>query len=146
MSLRQRLDDELLAAIKSKNELTRDVLRGLKSAIKNREIELQTGELTDSEIEQVVAKEAKRRKESIVAYDQAGKPELAKSEAAELAILETYLPEQISEEKIAEMVKAAVAELGESANIGSVMGKLGPQLKGKADMGLVSRLVNQELR
>ncbi len=146
MSLRQRLEDDLLAAIKARDELPREVLRGLKSAIKNQEIELQTGELNDTEIEQVVAREAKRRRESIVAYDQAGKPELAEQEKTELTILESYLPEQINEEKIAELVKAAVAELGENANIGSVMGKLGPQLKGKADMGLVSHLVNQELQ
>lgn len=145
MSLRQRLEDDLLAAIKAKDELKREVLRGLKSAIKNREIELRTGELADLEIERVVAKEAKRRKESIEAYGQAGKPELAESEKAELTILESYLPEQVSEEKITKLVKAAVAELGERANIGSVMGKLGPELKGKADMGLVSRLVNQAL-
>lgn len=145
MSLRQRLEDDLLAAIKARDELPREVLRGLKSAIKNREIELQSGELSDPEIEQVVAKEARRRKESIAAYGQVGKPELAQSEKVELTILESYLPEQISEEEIAELVKVAVGELGESANIGSVMGKLGPQLKGRADLGLVSRIVNQEL-
>ncbi|MEX1051783.1 MAG: GatB/YqeY domain-containing protein [Patescibacteria group bacterium] len=143
MPLRERLEGDLLAAIKTKNEISRDVLRGLKSAIKNQEIELQTEQLNDAEIEQVVAREAKRRKESIEAYGQANKPELAAAEQAELAILQAYLPEQISEEELAAIVKAAVAELGEGATIGAVMGKLGPELKGKADMGAVSRLVSQ---
>jgi len=143
MSLRQRIEDELLSAIKNKEELKRDVLRGLKSALKNYEIDSQT-ELTDADVEKVVAKEVKNRKESIEAYNQAGKTELADSEQAELEILSTYLPEQLSEDEVIKIIDQVLSELPEG-NRGQIMGQLSQKLKGKADMGFVATVVNQKL-
>jgi uncharacterized protein YqeY len=143
MSLRQRIEDDLLTATKSKDEVKRDVLRGLKSALKNYEIDVRA-ELTDADVEKVIAKEAKNRKESIEAYTQANKPELAASEQDELKILQGYLPEQLSEAEIEPIIDQVIAEMG-AADKGKVMGRLSQQLKGRADMGVVARIVNQKL-
>lgn len=144
-SLRQRIENDLLTAVKAKDELTRDVLRGLKSSLKNQEIELKTDSLGDSETERIVSKEVKKRKESIIAFNDANKPELAQTEQKELELLNKYLPEQMSEEKVKKIVEDIVASLGGGANIGSAMKEASTQLRGKADMSLVSKLVAQEL-
>lgn len=145
MSLRQRIEDDLLTAVKSKDALTRDVLRSLKSSLKNQEIELKTDSLDDNEIEKIISREAKKRKESIDAFNSANKPELVDVEKKELELLNNYLPEQLPEEKVVEIVEKILADLGDTANIGSAMKEAGAQLRGKADMGMVSKLVAQKL-
>lgn len=143
MSLRQRIEDDLLVATKSKDETKRDVLRGLKSSLKNYEIDAQI-EATDADVEKVITKEVKNRKESIEAYTRVGKPDLAASEQAELEILQAYLPEQLSEAEITSVIDRVFTEMP-NANKGQLMGRLSQELKGRADMSSVVNIVNQRL-
>lgn len=145
MSLRQRLEENLLTAIKAKDQLTRDVLRGVKSSLKNREIALKTDSLENSEIEKVISIEVKKRKESIEAFQKANKPELMEIEQKELKLLEKYLPEPMSDQGVEKIITAVIEKLGDNANIGSVMREVSAKLQGQADMGSVSKLVAQKL-
>ena len=111
MSLIDQLNNELKESMKSGNKFRTEVLRGLKSAIKYAQIEA-GGELNDQDVEAVIAKQAKQRRDSIEEFKKGGREDLVEQETAELAILETYLPEQMSEDEIRATVKAAIAELG----------------------------------
>ncbi|HEX7042817.1 MAG TPA: GatB/YqeY domain-containing protein [Patescibacteria group bacterium] len=104
-------------------------------------------EATDEDVLFVINKEAKQRRDSISEFEKAGRQELVDKEKAELKILETYLPEQLSEEEIKKLVDEAVSSTGASSpsDMGKVMGALMPKTKGKADGNLVSRLVRDAL-
>ncbi|HSX42083.1 MAG TPA: GatB/YqeY domain-containing protein [Candidatus Saccharimonadales bacterium] len=146
MSLQTQLDEQLIAAMKAGETEKRDVLRMLKSAIKNAAIEESKAELPDDEVLAVIRKEAKKRKESILAFEQANKPYLVAAEKAELAILETYLPAQMDEAGIRTKVKEYLAAHPSTvAQTGQVMGGLSGELSGQADMGLVAKIVREEL-
>jgi uncharacterized protein YqeY len=146
MSLQQQLDTELIAAMKAGEAEKRDVLRMLKSAVKNAAIEQSKAELPDNEVLAVIRREAKKRKESMVAFEQANKPDLVAAEQAELAILETYLPAQMDEAGIRTKVKEYLAAHPSTvAQTGQVMGGLSAELNGEADMGLVAKIVREEL-
>ncbi len=146
MKLQETIEQDLIAAMKSGNTQKRDVLRMLKSAVKNAAIEQSKAELPDGEVLAVIRKEAKKRKESILAYEQANKPELVEAEKAELAFLETYLPAQMNEEGIRTKVKEYLAAHPSTvAQTGQVMGALSSELSGEADMGLVAKIVREEL-
>lgn len=146
MSLTERLEGDLVSAIKSSDEFRRDTLRLVKSAIKNQAIEL-GHDLSDEEAVTIIAKEVKKRKESIEAYNQAGKPELAEQEQKEIDLLKDYLPEQMDEAKIKEIVdKYFETNPKDPSKIGQTIGALSPQFKGKADMGLVSKIVREALQ
>lgn len=146
MNLQQQLDAELVTAIKTGNSNKRDVLRMLKSSLKNTAIDQGKANLTDNEVLAVIRKEAKKRKESIVAYEQANKPELVAAEKAELQILESYLPSQMDEATIRAKVKDYLAAHPATvAQTGQVMGGLSQELSGQADMGLVAKIVREEL-
>lgn len=146
MSLQQQLDTELITAMKAGETEKRDVLRMLKSAVKNAAIEQSKAELPDAEVLGVIRREAKKRKESILAFEQANKPELVTAEKAELTILESYLPAQMDEEGIRTKVKEYLAAHPTTlAQVGQVMGALSGELNGQADMGLVSKVVREEL-
>lgn len=142
MSLLEQIDADLLEAIKSRNELTRDTLRFLKSSLKNAELTNNHQALTDEQVVGVIQKEVKRRNEAIAAYGQASKPELAESEKKEAEILQKYLPSQKSETEIQAIITEYLAQNPTTpAEFGRAMGALGQQLKGQADLGLVSRLL-----
>lgn len=146
MSLLDQLNSDLLTATKGGDQLVRDTLRMVKTAIKNTEIN--NGKpLTDDEIVIVLSKEVKQRQESIASFVNGGRPELAEKEEQEIAILKKYLPEQLSEEEVAAIVDQAVTETGASAasDMGKVMSAIMPKVKGRADGGLVSRLVRERL-
>lgn len=146
MTLVERVEADLLAALKSGNAPVRDTLRLLKSALKNRAIEAGKTELEDNDVTLVIAKEAKSRRESIAAYESAKKPELAEAEKKELKILEAYLPSQLDETAVTKAVQAYLAaHPATAAQTGQVMGALSQELKGQADMGLVAKIVRQEL-
>ena len=146
MTLRERLDNDQKSAMKSRESLRVSVLRMLRSEIRYREIE--KGEsLTDDEIAQVVAKESKKRQESVDQYGKAGRTDLAEQEAAEKKILSEYLPEQMDEAAIAGIVREVISELQATskADKGKVMGALMPKVRGKADGAMVNRIVDQLL-
>lgn len=146
---KQDLQNELKAAMLAKDEAKKSTLRMLISAIGYYEIQKGGAgyEATDEDIMTVIQKEAKQRKDAITQYNDGGRPELAEKEEKELKLLQSYLPAQMSEEEIRTFVKEAIATTGASSaqDIGKVMGALMPKVKGKADGGLVNKIVREEL-
>lgn len=147
MSLKDQLREDMEAAMKSGDTVKRDAIRSLLSAVKYKEKDDQI-ELDDQGVIEVVQKLVKQRQETIVDAQRAGRTELVESEKADLAVLERYLPEMMSEEEISIRVKAAIAELGADGprDMGKVMGLLMPQLRGEADGRLVNSVVRDLLQ
>lgn len=146
MTLRQRLADEMKEAMKSKAALKLSVIRMVRSAVKNRDIE-QRQELNDQEICEVIASLLKQRRESIRMFKEAVRDDLVAKEEQELAILLDFLPQQLSREEVAALVDKTIAESGleGSGDMGKVMKLVMPQLSGRADGKLVSDLVKARL-
>jgi len=146
MALKERLDEDLKTAMREKNQLRLDTVRGLKSAIKYREIELMKP-LDDAGVLGVVASEIKRRRDSIEQYRAGNRPDLADKEEAEAKLLQAYLPAQLSAEELAQRVDAAIARTGAQGpkDMGAVMKALLPEVQGKADGKAVSELVKARL-
>jgi uncharacterized protein len=149
MSLKEKLISDLKDAMKSGETLKRDTLRLLDSAIKNVEIEKQKREegLSDEEVLEVISRAVKQRNDSIKQFIDGGRPELAEKEQAELDILKTYLPEQMSEDEIRVVVKEIISAAGivSPADIGKIMGQAMGKMKGKADGNIVKKIVGEEL-
>jgi len=148
MSLHTDIKESVKDAMRAKDQLKLSVLRGLVAAFTNEAVTLgkkPDGELTDDEAMAVIMREAKKRKDSIEQFTAGGRPELAESEQAELAILETYLPAQMSREEIEAAVSAKKAEMNitDSAQKGMFMGAVMKDLKGKADGGIVKEVVDK---
>jgi hypothetical protein len=140
--LQDRLAAELNAARKAQDKALTLVLGTILSDTKNREIELKRP-LTDDDVIDVLRKGVKRRRESVEAYEKGGRAELAAQEAAEVVVLERYLPAMASEDDIREAVRAAIA--AGASGVGPVMGAVMPQFKGRADGGMINRVVREEL-
>ncbi len=139
----EKIEEQLIAAMKSGENLKRDTLRMLKSSLKNAQIE-KGSDLTDEESITVIQKEVKRRKEAIESFNAADRPEQAAQEEQEAAILAEYLPAQMSEEDLRAFVTDYLAKNpAQPSDMGKVMGALSGQLKGKADMGVVSKIVKE---
>lgn len=149
MSLKQKITEDLKSAMKSGDTLGRDTLRMLDSMIKNAEIEKKKKEdgLTDTEIQEVIIRAIKQRKDSITQYESGGRPELAEKERKEIEILSAYMPKQLSEDEIRSIVKEVIAEVGTSspAEIGKIMGPTMVKLKGRADGQSVKKIVEEML-
>jgi uncharacterized protein YqeY len=146
MDLQTKIMSDLKEAMKAGAADKVGVLRMLNSAMKNKAIEKgKDALLTEEEAMQVVAKEAKKRKESILAFEQGGRPELAEGEKKELAILEAYLPAQMSREEVAAAVEKVLAGLTDKSNQGLVMKAVMQELKGKADGKVISEVVKEKL-
>ena len=162
MTLKEKINQDFKEAFKAKEELRVSVLRMLNSSIKNKEFDKRAklskggvadvdiekqSQLTDEEVLSVIGTEAKRRKDSIEQFKSGGRPELATQEERELAILAAYLPEQMGEDEVRKIVVESIKESGASgaADLGKVMKVLMPKVKGKADGGLVNKIVKEEL-
>lgn len=146
MNLEQTLEADLLEAMKARDEIRVQVLRLVKSALKNQSIEVK-GELTPQQMLVVLQKEAKKRQDSITQYQAAGRDDLVRQEQAELEILDTYLPEQASDEEIRAAVQAAVKEVGASpAAMGQVIARVREQFSGAVDGAALAAMVRQELQ
>jgi uncharacterized protein YqeY len=141
-SLLARLQADLNAARKSQDAARTLVLGSLLADVKNRGIELRR-DVTDEDVVDVLRKGIKRRRESIEAYTRAKREDLAAKEAGEVRALEGYLPAQAGDDEIRAAVRAAIA--GGAANIGSVMGKVVSQFKGRAEGGTISAIAREEL-
>ena len=142
MDLLAKLSDDFKKAMLSGDQLAKDTIRSIKGAIKYAEIE--KGEvLQDEEISQIVQKAAKQRKESITQYEEANRDDLALKEKNELAIIEQYLPDQLSDEDLEKIISDAINESGASsmADIGKVMSRIMPLVKGRADGGSINQKV-----
>lgn len=141
-SLLERVQSELTAARKAQDKALTLLVGTLLSEIKNREIELKRA-VTDDDATEVVRRGIKKRRESIEMYTKGGRSDLAEKEAAEVVMLERYLPAQVDPEEIRAAVRAAIA--GGAANVGAVMGKVMPAFKGRAEGGTISAIAREEL-
>lgn len=146
MALKERLDQDMKAAMREKAELKLSTIRMLKSAIKYREIELMKP-LDDAGIHGVIATEVKRRRDSVEQYRAGNRADLADKEQAEIDLLQAYLPEQLGEAELRARVDAAVAAVGAKGmkDMGAVMKVLLPEVQGRADGKVVSDLVKARL-
>jgi len=150
MSLKEQMRTDLTAAIKSGDKVRSSTLRMVLTAVTNAEVAGKTSrELADEDILGVLTSESKKRREAAEAFADAGRTEQAEKERAEAAVIADYLPEQLSEDEVTEMVSAAIDELGVRADgiraMGRVMGVLTPRTKGRADGGVVAAAVRAQL-
>ena len=146
MSLKQKILDDIKAAMKAGEKDRLAVLRMLSAAIKQREVDERI-EMDDAQTLAVVEKMIKQRRESIKQYEDGGRPELAEKEQAEIDILQIYMPEQLSEAELDKLIDDAIAQTGasEMKDMGKVMGVLKPKIQGQADMGEVSKKIKARL-
>ena len=146
MTLIARMEDDIKEAMLARDNERRDALRLLLASLRNAEKELQRP-LSDEEELQVLQRERKRRIEAADAFRSGGRPEQAESEERELAILQEFMPEPLSEEELEEIVDDAIAENGATSlqDLGRVMADVMPQVAGRADGSYVSQLVREKL-
>ena len=146
LSLLERLNSDIKQAMKNKEKDKLSVIRMIKSSIQNEAIK--TGnELSEDEELTVLSREVKQRKDSLHEFDKAGRQDLVEKIRTELQYVELYMPKQLSEEEVSEIVKQAISETGASlkAEMGKVMAVIMPKVKGKAEGSLVNKLVQQHL-
>lgn len=143
MDIKAQVQSELIAAMKNKDDLKLQTLRLLSNAIHNEEIAKQV-ELTEADIQAVIKREVKKRKEASEIYATAGRMETAEKETAEAKILEAYLPEGLSEEEVEKLVDAEISANPE-AKAGQIIGAVVKKTGGQADGTIVSKLVNAKL-
>lgn len=147
MTMKSRLNEDMKQAMREKNVLKRDVIRYLRSEIRNQEIRDQK-DLDDPGVIQVLSRQAQQRRDSIEAYGDAGRQDLVEKEQAELGVIMAYLPQQMTAEEITDLVQQVVAEVGASGpgDMGKVMGAIMPRVRGKAEGREVNVIVQQTLR
>lgn len=149
MTIKERLEQDLKAALLSGEKEKVTTLRGLKSAILNAEIAkgVRTTGLTENELVEVLAKESKRRQESADLYKQGGSPERAQAELTEKALIDTYLPEQMSEEDLIQVIDDTIREMGNvtAQQIGQIISEVREQVGARSDGGTIARLVKERL-
>jgi uncharacterized protein len=146
MSLLERLNQDMKQAMKNKEKDKLSVIRMVKASLQNEAIKLGK-ELSEDEELTVLSRELKQRKDSLQEFEKAGREDLVNKVKVEISIIETYMPEQLSEEEIIELVKQTIQEVNASskADMGKVMGAIMPKVKGKADGALVNKIVQQQL-
>jgi len=149
MALKARIDDDLKAALLGRQSFVAQTLRGLKAVILNEEVASGKRDegLTDSEIETIIAREVKKRNESITLYEQNDRAELAEDEKKEAEILSAYLPDQLSDDALKAIVTAKIEELGVIGPqaMGQVIGAVKAQVGTSADGATIARLVKEAL-
>ena len=145
--LTQHITNDMKAAMKAKDSLALGAIRMLRSAIKDKEIELGRA-VEDADVIAVVSKLIKQRKDAAAQYMNANRPELAEKEHAEIKVLEVYMPEPMSDAEIQSMVEDVIAKTGASSmqDMGKVMGMVREKAQGRADMGKVSATVKAALQ
>ena len=162
--LKQQIQKDSTEALKSGNQFSLGVLRMLLSSIITKEKDrrykiskekpelveealIKESELSDEQVIDVISSEIKKRKDAIVLYEQGKRPELAEKEKKEIEVLKNYLPEQLSEDEIKKIIEESVLKTraGSIKDMGKVMADINPKIKGKADGGIVSRLVKELL-
>jgi uncharacterized protein len=150
MTLQQQIKDSMKEAMKAKDTIRLGVIRGLVASFTNELVAMKkmpTDELSDEEVLNVIRRAVKQRKDSIEQFTKGGRPELAESEQAELAVLETYLPAMMPRDEVLKMAKAKMEELGvtDKSKMGQLMGTLMKELRGKADGDTVKSVVDELL-
>ncbi|MDR0899377.1 MAG: GatB/YqeY domain-containing protein [Lactobacillaceae bacterium] len=145
MTLKEQLNEDMKAAMKAKDKDTLAVIRMVKAAISNKEIE--DGELDDTAVLGILAKEVKQRQDTLNEVSKAGRDDLVEQNQKEIGILQGYLPEQLSDEELRQIIEKAVSDSGASslADMGKVMGIVQPEIKGRADGSKASQIVKEIL-
>ena len=145
-TLKERIVAEMKEAMRARESVRLDAIRLLRAAIQRREIDERI-ELGDEEVLAVIQKMIKQGRDSIAQFEQGARDDLVQKEAAMLAVLETYLPEQLAEGELAELINKALTETDAQSvrDMGKVMGWLKPRVQGRADMGAVSSAIKQKL-
>ena len=146
MTLREKITEDMKAAMKARESDKLAAIRLLQAALKQKEVDERV-ELSDADVLGIIERMVKQRRESIAQYEKAARADLAAVEKFEIEVLSAYLPQQMSQAEVEQAVAAAVAESGASGvkDMGKVMALLKPRLAGRADMGKVSGLVNAKL-
>ena len=144
--LKKRITDDMKSAMKAKDKQSLKAVRMILGAIKQKEVDDRI-ELDDAQVMAVIQKMVKQRKDSISQFSDAGRSDLVEVEEAELVIINSYMPEQLSDEEVKAAVVRTITDCGADSmkDMGKLMGALKGQLDGKADMGLVSRLIKDKL-
>ncbi len=147
MNLKEQIQNDIKDAMKGGDQMRRGVLRTINADIKNVEI-AKKNVLSDDEVLEVISINAKQHKDSIEQYKKGGRNDLVEQEEKELEILQKYLPEQMSEEKVRKIVQEAIKKMGAAgaSDFGKIMGATMKEIKGKADGGLVKKIVEEELK
>jgi uncharacterized protein YqeY len=145
-TLKERIVAEMKEAMRARESVRLDAIRLLRAAIQRREIDERI-ELGDEEVLTVIQKMIKQGRDSIAQFEKGARDDLVQKEAAMLAVLETYLPEQLAEGELAELINKALIETDAQSvrDMGKVMGWLKPRIQGRADMGAVSSAIKQKL-
>jgi uncharacterized protein len=145
--LMDKIAADMKDAMRSKDAVRLSTLRLLKSAVEYHKIEKKQEQLTDVEVTAVIKKQIKQRQDSIEGFEKGGRADLVEKEKAELAVLKTYLPEELSQAQVEEVVKATIAEVGATTktDMGKVMKAVQAKLAGRADNRLVSQIVSANL-
>jgi uncharacterized protein YqeY len=146
MTLKERIQEDMKAAMRAKDAARLSAIRLLLAALKQKEVDERL-QLADADVLGIIEKMVKQRRESIAQYEKAARQDLADQEKFEIGVLSAYLPQQMGDAEIAQAVAAAVGEAGASGikDMGKVMAALKPRLAGRADMGKVSGLVKAKL-
>lgn len=146
MALLERLDDDLKDAMRKHDVVRRETLRLLRNAIRYEEVS-KSVPLTEEDVNAVLQRQAKQRRDSIAEFSKGRRPDLVQREEAELAIINSYLPQQMGREEIAELARKAIQDVGARGpgEKGRVMGRLMPLVRGKADGALVNTVVTELL-
>ena len=146
--LMDKIAADMKDAMRAKDTVRLSTLRLLKSAVEYHKIEKKQEQLTDIEVTAVIKKQIKQRQDSIEGFEKGGRADLVEKEKAELAVLKTYLPEELSQAQVEKVVKATIAEVGATSktDMGKVMKAVQAKLAGRADNRLVSQLVSANLR
>jgi len=146
MSLKARISEDMKAALRAKDTPRLSAVRLLLAAMKQKEVDERV-ELTDADVLSIIEKMIKQRRDSIAQYEKGGRQDLVNAENFEIGVLQTYMPQALSEAEVAAAVATAVQSTGAQnmADMGKVMALLRPQLAGRADMGRVSALVKARL-
>lgn len=146
MLLRSQIAEDMKAAMRAKDSVRLGTIRLLRAAIKQREVDERI-ELSDADVISVLEKMLKQRRDSISAYESADRADLAGVEKAEVVVLQTYLPTQLTEKEIKTILEKVVADAGATSikDMGKVMGAIKPLVAGKADMGKISGLIKARL-
>ena len=147
MSLLSRLNDDMKTAMKAKDKESLQVIRMIKSSIQNEQIK-EVHDLTEEEELTVLSREMKQRRDSLHEFEEAGRDDLAEKVKSEIVIVEKYMPEQLSDEEIRQLVQEAITQTGASSmkEFGKVMGAIMPKVKGKADGNQVNAIVKELLQ
>jgi len=147
MGLKEQIPEDLKNALRNKKTLELSVLRMLQAALKNKEIDNKKEALTDEIVISVVGAEIKKRRDAVREFEKVNRPDAADQEKAEIEILMKYMPQQMSEDEIRDVVKSAVEETQAESmkDIGKVMKALMPKVKGKADGSIVNKIIKEML-